>query len=93
MNVQEVLNRLGIKDINQGASTGYTWFNTTGDIIESYSPVDGKLIAKVAQGTADDYETIINKAQKTSRCKRSSCYASATNSQLPVTRIYFLLKA
>jgi len=64
MNVQEVLNRLGIKDINQGASTGYTWFNTTGDLIESYSPVDGKLIAKVAQGTADDYETIINKAQK-----------------------------
>ena len=64
MNVQEVLNRLGIKDINQGASTGYTWFNTTGDIIESYSPVDGKLIAKVTQGTADDYETIINKAQK-----------------------------
>lgn len=64
MNVQEVLNRLGIKDINQGASTGYTWFNTTGDLIESYSPVDGKLIAKVAQGTASDYETIINKAQK-----------------------------
>ncbi len=64
MNVQEVLNRLGIKDINQGASTGYTWFNTTGDIIESYSPVDGKLIAKVTQGTAADYETIINKAQK-----------------------------
>jgi len=64
MNVREVLNRLGIKDINQGASTGYTWFNTTGDIIESYSPVDGKLIAKVTQGTAADYETIINKAQK-----------------------------
>ena len=64
MNVQEVLNRLGIKDINQGASTGYTWFNTTGDIIESYSPVDGKLIAKVTQGTSADYETIINKAQK-----------------------------
>ena len=64
MNVQEVLNRLGIKDINQGSSTGYTWFNTTGDIIESYSPVDGKLIAKVTQGTSADYETIINKAQK-----------------------------
>ncbi len=64
MNVQEVLNRLGIKDINQGASTGYTWMNTTGDLIESYSPVDGKLIAKVSQGTADDYEAIIQKAQK-----------------------------
>lgn len=64
MNVQEVLNRLGVKNINQGASTGYTWYSTKGDLIESYSPVDGKLIGKVAQGTAEDYEMIINKAQK-----------------------------
>lgn len=64
MNVQEVLNRLGIKEVNKGASTGYEWFNTTGDFIESYSPVDGKLIAKVQQGTADDYETIIKKSQE-----------------------------
>lgn len=64
MNVQEVLNRLGIKEVNKGASTGYEWFNTTGDFIESYSPVDGKLIAKVQQGTADDYEKIIQKSQE-----------------------------
>ena len=64
MNVQEVLGRLGIKEVNQGASTGSVWFNTTGDFIESYSPVDGKLIAKVQQGTADDYETIIQKSQE-----------------------------
>lgn len=63
-NVKDVLSRLGIKDINQGASTGHTWFNTTGEEIESYSPVDGKLIAKIKQGTADDYETIVLKAQK-----------------------------
>lgn len=64
MNVQEVLSRLGIKEVNKGASTGCEWFNTTGDFIESYSPVDGKLIAKVQQGTADDYETIIKKSQE-----------------------------
>jgi aldehyde dehydrogenase (NAD+) len=62
--VKDVLNRLGIKEVNEGASTGHTWFNTTGDIIESYSPVDGKLIAKVKQGTANDYEIIIKQAQK-----------------------------
>lgn len=54
---------MGIKDINPGASTGYNWFNTTGEMIESYSPVDGSLIAKVQQGTSEDYETIIKKAQ------------------------------
>jgi aldehyde dehydrogenase (NAD+) len=64
MNVQEVLNRLGIQEVNKGASTGCEWFNTTGDFIESYSPVDGKLIAKVQQGTADDYEIIIQKSQE-----------------------------
>ncbi len=63
-NVSDVLGRLGIKEVNHGASTGYTWFNTTGETIDSYSPVDGKLIAKVQQGTADDYETIIKQAQK-----------------------------
>ena len=62
--VKDVLNRLGIKEVNEGASTGHTWFNTTGEIIESYSPVDGKLIAKVKQGTANDYEIIIKQAQK-----------------------------
>lgn len=62
-NIAEVLKRLGVNETNHGASTGYTWFNTSGEIIESYSPVDGKLIAKVKQGTADDYETIIKKAQ------------------------------
>lgn len=62
-NIAEVLQRLGVKEINHGASTGYTWFNTSGETVESYSPVDGKLIAKVKQGTADDYETIIKKAQ------------------------------
>lgn len=64
MNVQEVLNKLGIKDVNKGASTGYEWFDTKGEFIESYSPVDGKLIAKIQQGTEKDYEVIIQKAQE-----------------------------
>ncbi|MFH1321543.1 MAG: aldehyde dehydrogenase family protein [Bacteroidota bacterium] len=62
-NIPETLSQLGIKEINDGACTGTQWLKTTGDILESYSPNDGELIAKIRQGTWDDYETIIGKAQ------------------------------
>lgn len=63
MDIKQSLERLGIKDINSGATTGTNWFNTTGTIIESYSPVDGKLIAKVQEGSKEDYNKIVETAQ------------------------------
>ncbi len=63
-NIKAVLDELGIKEINPGATSGTEWFNTQGDILESYSPADGKLIASVRQGTWDDYEKIIGRAQQ-----------------------------
>ena len=42
----EVLKRLGIKDINPGATTGTKWLDTKGDTSTSFSPVDGNEIAK-----------------------------------------------
>ena len=38
--MEKVLKSLGIKDINNGCATGKNYF-ASGDIIESYSPVDG----------------------------------------------------
>jgi aldehyde dehydrogenase (NAD+) len=64
VNIKEVLKRLEIEDINQGVSTGEDWFETSGAITESYSPIDGALIAKVKNGTMDDYEMVIKKAQE-----------------------------
>jgi aldehyde dehydrogenase (NAD+) len=61
--VMEALEVLGIKDVNNGASTGTKWFSTTGEAIESYSPADGTLIGKVNQATTADYEKIIIQAQ------------------------------
>ncbi len=61
---QQVLNRLGIKDVNPGATTGQKWFDTKGDITSSLSPIDGELIAKVSNATAEDYEAVINKAEE-----------------------------
>lgn len=53
------LKALGIKEINDGCSTGGNWF-ASGDLLESYSPVDGKLIAKVKMATEEDYKKIID---------------------------------
>lgn len=61
--IQEALSKLGIKDINDGTSTGSNSF-ANGNIIESYSPVDGTLIAKVKASTAADYQAAMAKAQE-----------------------------
>ena len=62
--ISSTLKVLGIKEVNNGASTGTKWYNTTGETIDSYSPADGQLIGKVKQGTADDYEKVITTAQE-----------------------------
>jgi aldehyde dehydrogenase (NAD+) len=62
--IADVLEKLGIKELNKGASTGAAWLDTKGDALESYSPVDGELIAKIQQGTWDDYEKIVKKAEE-----------------------------
>ena len=62
--IQDTLTELGIEQINNGACTGTEWLETSGDIIESYAPGDGELIAKIKQGTWDDYETVIATAQE-----------------------------
>ena len=55
----EALEILGIKAVNEGTSTGSNWFSG-GALIESYSPVDGQLIAKVKASTEADYEKAIH---------------------------------
>jgi aldehyde dehydrogenase (NAD+) len=60
----EILNQLHLKEVNNGACTGTQWIETNGEAIQSISPVDGQVLAQVKQGTAEDYETIIETAQK-----------------------------
>ena len=44
--IQEALAQLGLKEMNEGTSTGSNNFSS-GDVLESFSPVDGRLIGKV----------------------------------------------
>ena len=61
--MKQVLKSLGIKDLNNGCSTGSQFF-ANGTIIESYSPVDGKLIAKVQVANEADYEKVVKVASE-----------------------------
>ncbi|MBP6756792.1 MAG: aldehyde dehydrogenase family protein [Bacteroidia bacterium] len=61
--MEQVLKSLGIKDLNNGCSTGSQFF-ANGTIIESYSPVDGKLIAKVQVANEADYEKVVKVASE-----------------------------
>jgi aldehyde dehydrogenase (NAD+) len=67
--IKEALAQLGVKSINEGSSTGVNHFSN-GEILESHSPVDGRLIASVKTTTTADYEKVLqtaNEAFKTFR--------------------------
>ncbi|WP_439152444.1 L-piperidine-6-carboxylate dehydrogenase [Winogradskyella sp.] len=59
--IKEALEQLGVKEINNGTSTGSDNFSN-GEIIESYSPVDGQLIGKVKATTRADYDKVMDAA-------------------------------
>lgn len=69
--IQNELKILGVKDLNDGTSTGSNWF-ASGEIIESYSPVNGKLIGKVKTSTKEDYEKVIATAQEAFKVWRTT---------------------
>jgi len=59
--IQEALKALGLKEINDGTSTGSDNFGN-GETISSYSPTDGSLIGKVTITTKADYEKVMRSA-------------------------------
>jgi len=61
--INEALQQLGVKAINEGSSTGSNNFSN-GEIIESFSPVDGQLIGKVKATTRADYDKVMDVATK-----------------------------
>lgn len=59
-----VLKQLKIKANNFSASTGLKNIVGKGKKIDSFSPVDGRIISSVNSTTRGDYEKVINTAQK-----------------------------
>ena len=58
----KLLSSVGLKDINQGSSTGYQWLNSSGKISDVFSPVDGNKISSIIETDEDTYEKIIEAA-------------------------------
>ena len=63
MQVDHMLKTLGLQSNNAGTSTGLEFFGS-GESISSFSPADGKLIGTITTTTAEDYERVIDTAQK-----------------------------
>ena len=59
----DFLETLELKKENRGASTGSNWRNSKGEVLHSYSPVDGDLIASVTATDNESYGQIIRVAQ------------------------------
>lgn len=56
--IDQALRQLGLQETNHGTSTGSENFGS-GDIISSFSPVDGALIGKIKTTSPADYEKVM----------------------------------
>lgn len=64
MKIDKILKELGLEKEMSGVSTGRKWLKGSGALIESYSPVDGKLIGKVRAASTKEYENVLEKAEQ-----------------------------
>lgn len=60
--IHQSLQKIGVLPENLGSSTGVNWLDSGESYLSSFSPADGKLIAKVQLANSDTYETIIAQA-------------------------------
>src|SRR3974390_237903 len=58
---EELLKRLGLGPMNAGVFCG-EWIGG-GPVIESVSPIDGKVLARVASGASEDYQCTMHHAR------------------------------
>ncbi len=57
--INDILQALHIQPVNEGSSTGSQWLKGGDETIESYSPVDGKLIAAVRATDKHTYDAVL----------------------------------
>lgn len=60
--IQNILETLGIQQLNNGISTGRINQPGNGGVLDSFSPVDGKRIAQVNQADRSDYDFVVEKS-------------------------------
>lgn len=71
-NKTQIFENLCIKELNSGLSTGTEWYNTNGSITVSNSPIDNIELGKVQNASLEDYEKMIETAQKAFKVWRTT---------------------
>ncbi len=61
--MKNLLERLDIGELNQGALSGLDRLACRGEILESVSPIDGKTLAKIRQADSTAYEIVVQRAK------------------------------
>ncbi len=56
---REILQNLSVEGVSSGVCTGTQWQAGGGEIVDSFSPVDGSMIASVRTASRDDYEHVV----------------------------------
>ena len=56
--MKDLLERLGIGEVNQGALTGLNHLDCQGEALESTSPIDGKILSKIRQADSSAYDRV-----------------------------------
>jgi aldehyde dehydrogenase (NAD+) len=67
--METILDSLGLTGELSGAGGG-SWFDCRGEVLESVSPIDGKVIGKIRCAGRDDYERIASQAVEAFRVWR-----------------------
>jgi len=62
--IAPILKALKISPENTGVSTGTQWYEGSGKWLDSFSPVDGTLIARIKCAGSYDYEMVAKKAEE-----------------------------
>jgi aldehyde dehydrogenase (NAD+) len=57
--MEEILKKLNLLNEQSGAGTG-SWFECTGDIIESVSPIHGQAIGRIRCASKEEYESVVS---------------------------------
>jgi aldehyde dehydrogenase (NAD+) len=60
--IKEALSALSIRKTNPGTSTGKKWYNARTTLLDSYSPVDGKLVGSVYTTDEPTFQKVVGKS-------------------------------
>jgi len=69
--IKEALTSLGVKKNNSGVSTGTAWLRSRGRRMDSYSPVDGKLIGSLQAADERSFQQVVEKSTEAFKAWRT----------------------